>query len=86
MKIAGMSISDTLSSRFKKILIEFSSLKTWGIFFLGYLNYHLIVVENKVDVFLITSFLVGIGIREASDLAQQKIQNGGGKPPEPPKV
>ena len=79
MKLKDMSIKDVVSGRIKKIILEVTSLKFWGIVFLGYLNAHITMTDHKFDLFGMVAFLTAIGLREAADLLQQKTQNGGGE-------
>ncbi len=79
MKIKEMTIRDVLSSRAKKIIIEVTSLKFWGILFLAYLNAHITLADHKFDLFGISAFLAAIGIREAADIFQQKAKPEGGE-------
>jgi len=80
MKIKEMRIRDVLVSRVKKIIIEVTSLKFWGILFLAYLNAHLVFESKKFDMFGMSAFLLAIGIREAADIFQQKAKPEGGEP------
>ena len=75
-----MRIRDVVSSRTKKIIIEVTSLKFWGIVFLGYLNAHVVLKDSKFDMFGMSAFLLALGIREAADVFQQKVKSEGGDP------
>ena len=80
MNLKEMSVMDTVKRGIKKVVIEAASVKFWGAVFLGYLNAHIILADHRCDVFLMTAFLVLLGIREAADLLQQKGKKEGGDP------
>ncbi len=79
MALKDMSILDVLTCRFKKIMIEITSVKFWGTVFLGYLNAHFVFSEKRFDLFGMMSFLALLGIRQAAKFLEQKQMGEGGE-------
>jgi hypothetical protein len=70
--LKDMSVWETMKWRFKKVIIELTSLKFWGTVFLGYLNYHFVFSEKRFDLFGMMAFLALLGIRQAGKFLEQK--------------
>ncbi len=79
MQLKEMTVLDTAKRGVKKIMIEFFSIKFWAAVYLGYANWHIIREDNKFDLFGMSAFLLLLGVREASDLLNRKLENGGGE-------
>ena len=76
--LASMTVWDVFKRGVKKVIMECASVKFWAACACGYANWHIISVEHKADLFLVTTFCVLIGIREAADLLQRKQSSEGG--------
>ncbi len=79
MALKDMSVLETVKWRFKKVLIEITSVKFWGTVFLGYLNFHFVFTEKRFDLFGMMAFLTLLGIRQAGKFLEQKQAMEGGE-------
>ena len=78
MALKDMTAWDVLTWRFKKVVIELTSVKFWGTVFLGYLNFHFVFTEKRFDLFGMMAFLTLLGIRQAGKFLEQKQAMEGG--------
>lgn len=74
-----MSVWDVFKRGVKKVMMECASVQFWGACACAYANWHIISAEHRADPFLVTTFCVLIGIRQASSIFEKKIEvkNGG---------